>query len=96
VGQNSSVSRIGITQGNPHWIATVMSITVCIWAIIQYNVIMKFINYRMVGGPVNAKHFNIIQKLDDLEDYIKSGDIQQYKCKVMHLETNNVSARRWE
>lgn len=50
----------------------------------------------MVGGPVNAKHFNIIQKLDDLEDYIKSGDIQQYKCKVMHLETNNVSAKRWE
>lgn len=46
---------------------------------------MKFINYRMVGGLVNAKHFNIIQKLDDLEDYIKSGDIQQYKCKVMHL-----------
>lgn len=73
-----------------------MSITVCIWAVIQYNVIMKFINYRMVRGLVNTKHFNIIQKLDDLEDYIKSDDIQQYKCKVMHLQTNNVSARRWE
>lgn len=63
---------VSITQGNLHWIATVMSITVCIWAMIQYNMIMKFINDRMLRGLVNTKHF----KLDDLEDYIKSDDIQ--------------------
>lgn len=63
----------------------VMSITVYIWAVIQYNVTMKFINDRMVGDLVNTKYFNIIQKLDDLEDNNKSDDIQEYKCKVMHL-----------
>lgn len=58
-----------MTQANLHRTAKVMSITVCIWAITQYNVAMKFINDRKLGDLVNIKHCNIIQKLDDLEDY---------------------------
>lgn len=54
---------------NLHRTAKAMSITVCIWAITQYNVAVTFINDGKLGDLVNTKHCNIIQKLNDLEDY---------------------------
>jgi len=59
---------MGMTQANLHRTAKAMSITVCIWAITQYNVAIKCINDRKLGDLVNIKHCNIVQKLDDLED----------------------------
>lgn len=56
MGQNSLVSVTGMTPANLHRAAKVMSITVCIWTITQYNVIMKCINDRNLGGIVNTKH----------------------------------------
>lgn len=60
---------MGMTQANFHRIAKAMSITVCIWAITQHDVTMKIINDRKLRDLVNTKHCNIVQKLDDLEDY---------------------------
>lgn len=65
---------MGMTQANLHMTAKVMSITVCIWAITQYKMAMKFINDRKVQDLANTKHCNIIQKLDDLEDYSNEND----------------------
>lgn len=56
MGQNSLVSVTGMTAANLHRAAKVMSITVCIWTITQYNVIMKCINDRNLGGIINTKH----------------------------------------
>lgn len=60
---------MGTTEANRHRTAKALSIIVWIWAITQYNVATKFINNRKLGHLVNIKHCNIVQKLDDLEDY---------------------------
>lgn len=59
---------MGMTQANLHRTSHAMSITVCIWAITQYNMAMTFINDRKLSDLVSTNHCNIVQNLNVLED----------------------------